>query len=498
VPAYYSILLLLVVAWGAFVFGAVYDWAYRPLLWACAGIGLLGLIVPGARGRRTFNWPLAAALTVLLAGVGAQLLPAAPGTIARLSPASDALLRKHDVLYALAARVPDVPYRHPLSIDPPGTWLGLACLAAFGVLMLGTARALGRRSLEALAGGLAVVGLLLALTGIVQSGLGVRDREATGLIYGFWKPIWGTNPFGPFVNRNHFSGWMLMALPVVLGYFIALVARGMRGVKPTLRHRVLWFSSPEASRVILVGLAAAVMAVSLVLTFSRSGILGFILALLVSTAFVLRGLRTRDAGRVAGARRAVAVGYIVLLGVLAIGWAGIDAVADRFAAAEGTRLNGRLPIWEDTAAVLRDFPITGTGLNTYGTAMLFYQVWEPQTRTLEAHNDYLQLAAEGGLLVGVPALLFLAVLAWQIRRRFREDYLAPPPGADREPRSGQGLRELDSMTYWLRVGATTGLLAIGLQETVEFSLQMPGNAALFAVLAGIALHRTKPGDKVVG
>ena len=45
------------------------------------------------------------------------------------------------------------------------------------------------------------------------------------------------------------------------------------------------------------------------------------------------------------------------------------------------------------------------------------------------------------------------------------------------------------MAYWLRVGAVTGLVAIALQETVEFSLQMPGNAALCATLCGIALHR---------
>ena len=45
-------------------------------------------------------------------------------------------------------------------------------------------------------------------------------------------------------------------------------------------------------------------------------------------------------------------------------------------------------------------------------------------------------------------------------------------------------------TYWIRVGAVMGLTAIALQETVDFSLQMPGNAALFAVLCGIALHTT--------
>ena len=50
--------------------------------------------------------------------------------------------------------------------------------------------------------------------------------------------------------------------------------------------------------------------------------------------------------------------------------------------------------------------------------------------------------------------------------------------------------------YWLRVGAVTALLAIALQSLVEFSLQMPGNAALFAVVAAIAVHAGR--DKTTG
>ena len=88
----------------------------------------------------------------------------------------------------------------------------------------------------------------------------------------------------------------------------------------------------------------------------------------------------------------------------------------------------------------------------------------------QAHNDYLQLAAEGGLLLTIPAALSVCAFIVAVRRRFVE--------------------ETSVRTYWLRVGAVTGLTAIALQETVEFSLQMPGNAALFAVVCAIALHRT--------
>jgi O-antigen ligase len=85
----------------------------------------------------------------------------------------------------------------------------------------------------------------------------------------------------------------------------------------------------------------------------------------------------------------------------------------------------------------------------------------------EAHNDYLQLYAEGGLLLGIPIAGALAAFAVAVRRQFRTS-------------SGS--------SYWIRLGAVMGLVAIAVQTTVDFSLQMPGNAALCAVLCGIALH----------
>ena len=38
-----------------------------------------------------------------------------------------------------------------------------------------------------------------------------------GKVYGFWTTQMGGSPFGPFVNKNHFAGWMLLALPLTLG-----------------------------------------------------------------------------------------------------------------------------------------------------------------------------------------------------------------------------------------------------------------------------------------
>jgi O-antigen ligase len=208
----------------------------------------------------------------------------------------------------------------------------------------------------------------------------------------------------------------------------------------------------------LAALATMVMGVSLLMVRSRSGIAAFVLSMVIAGAVVGR--------RVGGGRsRWLALGVIaaMLLGVFALA----DAdVAGRFRTGS---VGLRRVIWRDSAAVVRDFPLVGTGLNTFGTAMLTYQTTQRDMHFQEAHNDYLQILVEGGLLVGLPAAFALAMLARAIRRRF-------------------ATQQDEAMAYWLRVGATTGLVAIGLQSLVEFSLQMPGNAVFCVVLMAIALH----------
>ena len=47
----------------------------------------------------------------------------------------------------------------------------------------------------------------------------------------------------------------------------------------------------------------------------------------------------------------------------------------------------------------------------------------------------------------------------------------------------------DGPAYWIRLGAVAGIVAVAVQSVVEFSLQVPGNAVLFATLCALALHR---------
>jgi O-antigen ligase len=301
------------------------------------------------------------------------------------------------------------------------------------------------------------VGLGLAVIGI--AGLANHNDK----VLGFWEPWSHAAPFGPFINRNHYAGWMLMSIPLGAGYLMSMVGREIAEGPRSWRARVVWLSTRRANRMVMVTLALIVMMLSVLLSVSRSGIVCLAIGMAAFGWFALRKIASRS-------RRVVAIVCLAALAIGGVGWAGVDRIGSRFAALQGDGSGGRREIWRDTVAVTRAFPVAGTGLDTFGLAMLVYQTAEMHEHYEEAHNDYLQVAAEGGLLVSVPALLLIGVAAYQVRRRFRE-------------------RADTVTTFWLRAGAVAGLLTIALQEAAEFSLQMPGNAALFCVLAAIAVHR---------
>jgi hypothetical protein len=445
-------LLVAGIAWGAFAFGAVYPWAYWPLVIAAAAVALAGVAIPAAIGWRTLDLTaVALALGILLVAAAAQLVPLPARTMHVISPATPSIVAQLDLTVQI-----DPASARPLTIDPTRTRRGLVVVASLAVLIVGAARLFSIVGAAGTARAIVVLGVLLALVGIVQRPL------FTGKIYGFWTPLQGGSPFGPFVNKNHFAGWMLMAIPIAIGLLCNDVSRGLRGVRPVWRERVLWLASPDASRLLLVMAAAAVMTLSLFLTMSRSGMMAGALAI------ICVGLASRrDEAR---GKKIAALAIASTLLVLAIGWVGAATIASRFSNADARNLDGRALVWRDAIEVARKYPIAGTGLNTYSVAMIFYQRYNRPTRYSQAHNDYLQLAAEGGLLLTVPAAIAIVVFVRAVRRRFAQ--------------------ETSVSTYWIRRGAVVGLLAIALQEIVEFSLQMPGNAFLFAVLCAIALHRT--------
>jgi O-antigen ligase len=441
-------LLVAGIAWGAFSFGAVYPWGYWPLCAAAGLVGVAGLAFIPRLPRGSTPAGLAAAFVAIALACALQITPLPLATVSRVSPEAPGVQAQF-----LLSETSD---SRPLSISPPATARALAILIALAVLTIGGACLFAHTGTTRLSGALALVGALLALTGIVQKAL------AAAKPLGFWTTIDGGNPYGPFVNRNHFAGWMLMAVPVCLGLLCARLSRQTRGMQMTVRERILWFGTASGSRLILLAAGIGLMSLSIFLTGSRSGMMAAAFALLMTALLVWR--------RYPGSARIALAGLIVAMLIGVTVWAGLDQTLTRFADAASHDYAGRTGPWADAWRVSRLYPLTGTGINTYGVAMLFYQQFATDVHFSAAHNDYLQVLAEGGLLVGIPAIAAIVVVALTIRRRF--------------------LEESSLSTFWIRAGATIGLLSIAIQEIGDFSLQMPGNAFLFAVVCAIAIHRT--------
>jgi O-antigen ligase len=457
----------LLLAFGAVAIGGFPSWAAAPVLVFGLTTGVLGFLEPNPLQTRFSVRDYAAlfvAAVLLLLAITVQLIPLPVQFVARVSPASTEV--QYERLLALADRrdpllVPsiaaDAP--RPLSIAPSRTRLALAGVVAFVVFLFGAARGFSKVGVRRLSRAILILGVAVTFIGIY------RIANGNVSIYGLYVPLSPARESAPFINRNHQAGWLAMVLGIGLGALAGEVARGMRGVPPTWRDRLLWLSSKQANVAALILFSSVIMAIGILTTQSRSGAAALATVFVVMIGWSLRKQPTRIRRRVLGISL-----LVIMLGV--ISFAG-EGVARRLATTSWQRMDGRVAIWQDTIRIARTFWLTGSGFNTYGVAMLKYQTVKDSFRYIEAHNDYLQLAAEGGFLVGIPATLFAIVLMLTIYRRFQE-------GLD------------DTRTYWLRVGAVAGICAIAVQSVTEFTLQMSGAFAMFATLLAIAIHRPQP------
>jgi putative inorganic carbon (HCO3(-)) transporter len=415
--------------------GGAYPSATLPILAAAAFIFVLsGARVATHADQRMVDLALFATLVV----IALQLVPLPSTWSAAISPAAPPI--------RAMLRLGPEGGRTPLTVDALETRRALAVGAA-AILLFWAARATFTR------GGVRRVARIIVTTGFILALVAMAARVTSPrLLLWMWRPEDpGAMPFGPFVNKNHFATWMLMGGALATGYTIAHLRTHFQEMRT--RRLVLVAVLADGGALLLLA-SVFVMTAGLVASGSRSAALGAVSAL---------GLGWWMSPRKGGG---AAIPALVLLAVIgAAAWTQSEQLLVRL----GTTQSGvgRPTIWRETLPVVRDFWLTGTGAGTYGRAMLRYQ----QTRTTfffnTAHNEYLQVLTEGGVLLAVPMVTVLAAGIVAARRQLRD------------PRHG---------LFWIRLGAAAGLVAVAVQSIWETGLRIPANALLFAVLAAIVLH----------
>jgi O-antigen ligase len=318
------------------------------------------------------------------------------------------------------------------------------------------ARALfARGGLRTVVTSLAWAAVAMVIIAFAQSAAG------TNLVYGFWHPVdGGARPLGPFINRNHAGTWSVLALFLCFGCFQWRRASSAPSRGWSWRARL---AHALNGRSLILMLAVTLLAVSVALGASRSTML----ALACGAGYVAwaapRGPETRRAS-LWTATLALAAAFAV------IAYADLDRILSRVEETRQLGLSQRAAIWRDTLGVIRDFPIAGAGAGNFSNVMRLYQTTDRMYYWNEAHDHYLQVAAEGGLLLTIPAVVALVALgAAGIRT----------------------LRRRDDPLHWMRLGASAALVAVAVQSIWETGLTLPANGMLAAVAAAILVHGSR-------
>ena len=423
------------------------------------GCALLAVLYPPLVARSHDDRFLDVALIGLVGVAGFQMVPLPSPLVDLISPGTSALLSELELGFAASAARGESPRTLATSVEPGATLWAVSVLLAAILLFLVARQWLEGRSLRAFVRAVAWLGLIVALLALAQK------ATADGLVYWWWEPFdEGSEPFGPFLNRNHFGTWAIMATPLCLGHALArLQAVGSPGRMP-LAGPAFRFDERAAFMIFV----ATVLSTAVVTSLSRSALLGLALSLVV--------LLVSSSGQGNRRRRIWLSAYMLVTALAIIAWVNTGELIVRL----DDTLTGsarRLVIWRESLPIARDFWLTGTGAGTYEKVMLLYQQSNRRFAFNQAHSQYVQVVVEGGALLLIPLACAVWALVAQIARRLASD---------------------ETPIYWIRAGAVAGLAAVSLQNVWETGLRMPANAALAAVLAAIAVHRSRTGSGVMG
>jgi len=440
-------LLIFVLLFCPLAFGTVENWSYLIMETAAALSGLLACAALAKGAGRPLAVPGALPLFLLLCYMLLHLLPLPAPLVKFLSPATFEMYRP---LLELDPAISSIP----LSLNGKGTLLQFFTFGAYTlVYFLTVQHCSGTACLKRTTTIVVTLGIIIAVVAILQK------FTAGGTIYWF-RATPNSTPVGPWVYSNHFAGFMEMLFPLAVALFLYYRPRIDYGL--SFREKCLaTLTMPGANSHLLLGSGAVLMAASILLSISRGGIITLALAFLF---FVLFSARTAASPR---NRWAAVLTILVLLLITWFGWEPIIGKFGNLWGEEGLDTSGRLPVFQDSLALLRTFPLTGAGFGA------FIHVY-PMVRTVpgdaifdHAHNDYIEILADGGVIGFILCGWFvLAVLTHAVRAL---------------------IRRRDRYAILLTSASLTGMLALLFHSLADFQMYNGANGLYFFFLCGLTV-----------
>jgi O-antigen ligase len=271
----------------------------------------------------------------------------------------------------------------------------------------------------------------------------LQGISSNGKLYWVRQPRMGGWIYGPYVNHNHYAGLMEMLVPVPLVLALSKLA--------------------ESKERMAAAATAAVMVGTIFLSGSRGGMVAILIELVVLTVILVRQKRNLQTAIVLG------VFLLIVLGLLS--WLGGEQLMGRMASVSTAHRDVtermRLVIDRDGFRMFLSRPIFGWGLGTFPVVYPQFRSFYTNFFVNEAHNDYLQLLVEMGVL-GFGVMLWFVFVLYRNAFKKIKNWTSDISGA-------------------VALACTLGLSGILVHSAVDFNLQIPANAALFYVLCTLAV-----------
>ena len=334
-----------------------------------------------------------------------------------------------------------------LSLDPNSTKLVIVQLTSLLVYFAATLVFVDTpHRLQLIVRTIMIFGFLLAIFGLTQS--------FTSPTKVYWmRELNQSTAFGPFINRHHFAGYMELTISLPLGLLLA--------------------GSIDKEKRLLYLFLAGMMGVALVMTASRGGIISLVAEIVFLVIVTAIWRKQGERRRVGSSRLKSVATRVALAGALIVGLfmgvvlLGGEFSLNRFIDSVNTDdpTTGRAHFWSVTLDIIKANPIAGTGLGAFGVIYTRYDSRNGLYRLEQAHNDYLQVFSDAGVVGGVLAFSFVVLLFYRgfKRAKSRDDF-----------RRGVALAALG------------GCFAVLVHSFFDFTLHTTSNALLFLILAALA------------
>ncbi len=385
-------------------------------------------------------------LSLLIIFIFLQLVPLPQAVVKVISPET------HEI-YAPVINTFDESKWIPISVDRKATLHELLRLVSYGLMYILAIQLLRNpKRLKRVVTLVVFLGAFVAVLALVQ------NFTLTNKIYWFRTvPIYAS-PFGPWVNPNQFAGYIELVSPLALAMFLFYRPR-VRGDETWRERFVAFFSTPTIHFHFFLGFAAVVTALSIFVSLCRGGMLsvfiaGFMFLFLYNLKFPKRGRGT--------------LLFFILCLWGALSWFGWDTIGSTFTHSfddAGHLTDGRITLWTDVVEIIKDYPLVGTGFGTFLSIYPLYKTINDQLIYDHAHNDYLELLTDGGIIGFLLAGWFVLTIlfhGWKMIRLRNDHY-----------------------SILLGIGSMAGILAILCHSVTDFNLHNGAVGLYFFFVCGL-------------